>query len=328
MSEILILDAAAVRRALTMSDCIATVEAVMRAVSRGGAQMPLRTILPVPQTDVIFAVMPGVLGEWSSFGAKLLAVRTHSSGGASPSHIGVFVLFDATTGRPTAVINAAELTAIRTAAASAVATRALARPDAGNLAILGTGEQATRHLEAIAMVRDLRTVRVWGRSADQAEMFASREEGRHAFRVVVAREASDAVSEADIVCTTTAARVPILNGAWLAAGAHVNLVGAAVASAREADDVVVTRSRFFVDFRPSALAQAGELLHAIEAGMVGKQHILGEIGEVLDGSVPGRTAASDITVYKSLGIAAQDLAAAHKVYERAQILGLGNQAPF
>jgi ornithine cyclodeaminase len=328
MTELLILDAEAVRRALPMRDCIDAMESAMRIVSRGGALMPLRVIMHVPGSELLFGSMPGCLAEPASCGAKLLTVRPHSSNVASPSHVGVFVLFDASTGRPTAVIDASELTAIRTAAATAVATRALARPEARDLAILGTGEQAQRHLEALASVRPLRTVRVWGRSNERTAAFAARESERHNIRVVPAGSAREAVARADVICTTTSSTEPILSGAWLDAGAHVNLVGASVASAREADDDVVTRSRFFVDFRPSALAQAGELRHAIEAGLTNEQHILGEIGEVLNGTVVGRSVAADITVYKSLGIAAQDLAAAHRVYHRAIQLGLGKSVPF
>jgi ornithine cyclodeaminase/alanine dehydrogenase-like protein (mu-crystallin family) len=328
MTELLILDADAVRRTLPMRECIDAMHSVMRCVSRGGAQMPLRTILKVPGSDLLFGAMPGCLDEPASFGAKLLSVRSHPTTDTSPSHIGVFVLFDAASGRPIAIVDASELTAIRTAAATAVATQALARRDAHVLAILGTGEQAARHLEALAIVCPLLEVRVWGRSAERAAAFAARHPLSQSSGVVVAAEARAAVTGADVICTTTASREPILNGAWLSPGVHVNLVGASTAAAREADDAVVARSRFFVDFRPSALAQAGELRHAIEAGAVTEDHIRGEIGEVLNGSVDGRTAASDITAYKSLGIAAQDLAAAHRVYQRAVQLGLGRCVPF
>ena len=312
-----------------MNECIEVVDSVMRSVSRGGAQMPLRTVIPVPGSDLLFGAMPGCIEEPACYGAKLLSVRSQSSADdLSPSHVGVFVLFDAASGSPVAIIDASELTAIRTAAATAVATRALARKDAGALAILGTGEQAARHLEALALVRPLRSVRVWGRNVDRAAAFAARYGASQGCEVTVEPDARRAVDGADIICTTTASREPILNGAWLCAGAHVNLVGASTIIAREADQEVVARSRFFVDSKTSALAQAGELRHAIDAGAVTEGHILGEIGEVLDGTVPGRTAAGDITVYKSLGIAAQDLAAAHRVYRSARRFGLGLRVPF
>jgi ornithine cyclodeaminase len=328
MTELLILDAAVIHQVLPMNECIEVVDSVMRSVSRGGAQLPLRTVIPVPGSDLLFGAMPGCIEEPASYGAKLLSVRSQSSAGASPSHVGVFVLFDAASGRPVAIIDASELTAIRTAAATAVASRALARKDASVLAILGTGEQAARHLEALALVHPLHSVRVWGRSADRAAAFAARYGASQDCEVTVASDAHRAVDGADIVCTTTASREPILNGAWLSAGTHVNLVGASAITAREADEDVVVRSRFFVDSKSSALAQAGELRHAIDAGAVTERHILGEIGEVLNGTVPGRTAAGDITVYKSLGIAAQDLAAAHRIYQNAQRFDVGLRVPF
>jgi ornithine cyclodeaminase len=225
-------------------------------------------------------------------------------------------------------MDAAQITAIRTAAASAVATRALARADASNLAMLGTGEQATTHLEAIACVRTLRTVRIWGRSAEKAEALARTQAARLALRIEVCKTADEAVEGADIVCTVTASREPVLRGALLAKGAHVNLVGASRLDAREADDTVVTRSRFFVDSRTSARAEAGELRHAINAGLVDETHVLGEIGDVLNGKVPGRSGSDDLTVYKSLGIAAQDLAAAHVILEHATRHGIGTRVPF
>jgi ornithine cyclodeaminase/alanine dehydrogenase-like protein (mu-crystallin family) len=244
------------------------------------------------------------------------------------SHIGLVVLFDTETGMPLAVMDAAEITAIRTAAASAVATRALARKDASHLAILGTGEQAVTHLGAMSKVRALRTIRVWGRSPEKTERFAQEESSRLSLKVEASRTAEEAVTGADIICTVTASHEPVLNGAWVERGAHVNLVGSSRLFAREADDDVVAGSRFFVDSRASARAEAGELKHAIDAGRVSESHVLGEIGEVLSGKVVGRTGNHEVTVYKSLGVAAQDLAAAHVIYERAARDTIGTRVPF
>jgi ornithine cyclodeaminase len=224
-------------------------------------------------------------------------------------------------------MDAAAITAIRTAAASAVATRALAREDAGVLAILGTGEQADTHIEALVQVRPLRALRLWGRSPDKAHALAA----RHAnlpVAVEVCETARAAVEGADIICTLTASAEPILEGRWLAPGTHINLVGASRRNAREADVEVVTRARFFVDLRTSASAEAGEWYHAMQAGLVSESHILAEIGEVLAGTAAGRVTDTDITVYKSVGMAAQDLAAAHVIYERAVVDGIGTHVPF
>lgn len=325
---LLVIGGAEVRRALPMSDCIEAVDCAMRAFSHGGADVPLRTIMRLPGGRNLFGVMPGYLSDPQGLGAKILTVCPDNSKRGLPSHVGLVVLFDTQIGIPLAVMDAAEITGIRTAAASAVATRALARKEASQLAILGTGEQAATHLESISKVRSLGTICVWGRSIEKAQRFAEEHGSRLSLNVQVSKSAQEAVKSADIVCTVTASREPVLKGAWLARGAHVNLVGASQLSTREADDDVVVASRFFVDSRTSARAEAGELKHAMDAGRVGQSHLLGEIGEVLSGKVAGRTADEDITVYKSLGVAVQDLAAARVIYDRAVRDGIGTRVPF
>jgi ornithine cyclodeaminase/alanine dehydrogenase-like protein (mu-crystallin family) len=325
---LLVVGGSDVRRALPMSDCIEAVDRAMSSFSGGGAVVPLRTVMVLPGGRNFFGVMPGYLDDPRGLGAKILTVYPDNPKHGMPSHVGLVTLFDAEKGIPLAVMDAAEITAIRTAAASAVATRALARHDAAHLAILGTGEQAVTHLEAISKVRALRSVRIWGRSTDKAELFAKAQAARLSVHVEVSTTAEDAVKGSDIVCTVTASREPVLCGVWLGRGTHVNLVGASRIFAREADDEVVTMSRFFVDSRTSARAEAGELQHAMDAGLVSESHILGEIGEVLAGKVPGRTSNHDVTVYKSLGVAAQDLAAARVIYDRAVREDIGTWVPF
>lgn len=322
--DVLIISGADVRRLLPMSDCIPLVESAMRTVSRGGAQLPLRLGVSPIGTQNKMVVMPGYLDEPASMGAKIIAVYPgHAHRGLS-SHTGVVVLFDVQEGVPLAMIDASSITGMRTAAASAVATRTLSPDDACDLAIIGTGEQASGHLHSISLVRRLRSVRIWGRSRDNAKAFVEREAASVECRIEVCETIRDALVGADLVCTTTSSREPIVQGAWIARGAHVNLVGASVAAAREVDDALVKQSSFFVDYRPSALEQAGELLEAM--GPDAANHIRGEIGEVLNGIVPGRTDEFEITVYKSLGIAAQDLVTAHEVYRRAKAAGAGVRA--
>jgi ornithine cyclodeaminase/alanine dehydrogenase-like protein (mu-crystallin family) len=326
-NEILVISGADVRRMLTMERCIELIDATMRTVSRGGAQLPLRIGAGIPGGNVV-AVMPGHMNARADApavaGAKVIAVFPNNSQRGLPSHSGVVVLFDVECGAPLAMVDATAITDLRTAAASAVATNALARADSTRLAIIGTGEQAAAHVYAMAVVRPLRSIKVWGRSQERAQEFAQRESAAAGVSIEVAATVQQAVADADIVCTTTSAREPILQGAWLRAGAHVNLVGASSAQAREADDDLVKRAAFFVDFRASALAQAGELLGAF--GTRASEHIRAEIGEVLSGARPGRTNRDQVTVYKSLGIAAQDLAAAHYVYEYARRTGGGVRA--
>lgn len=322
--DVLVIGGADVRRLLPMKDCIPLIESTMRTVSRGGAQLPLRMAVSPPDTQNKLVVMPGYLDEPASMGAKVIAVYPGNARKGLSSHLGVVLLFDAQEGVPVAMIDAASITSLRTAAASAVATRALSPEDACDLAIIGTGEQAAAHLRAISLVRKLRTIRVWGRNRDNALAFVEREAANVDPRIEACETIRDALVGADLVCTTTGSREPIVQGAWIARGAHVNLVGASVAAAREVDDALVKHSSFFVDYRPSALVQAGELLGAMGPDAV--NHIRGEIGEVLNGVVQGRSDEFEITVYKSLGIAAQDLAAAQEIYERAKATGVGVRA--
>jgi ornithine cyclodeaminase/alanine dehydrogenase-like protein (mu-crystallin family) len=325
-SEVLIVSGADVRKLMPMADCIGVVDRAMRVVSRGGAQLPLRIGAKIPGKSALCAAMPGYLEAPATLGAKVIAVNPENAQRGLSSHTGVVVLFDPERSVPIAIVDATAITGLRTAAASAVATNALARTDAADLAIIGTGEQAEAHVHAMAQVRKLRSIRVWGRSKEKATVFAAREGAALGLAVTVCETVERAVTGASIVCTTTSAREPILQGMWIERGTHVNLVGASSIDAREADESLVMKSRFFVDFRPSALAQAGELQAALPLGVQAKQqHIRGEIGEVLNGTVPGRTAPEDITVYKSLGIAAQDLATAHAVYERARQSGAGTR---
>jgi ornithine cyclodeaminase len=244
------------------------------------------------------------------------------------SHQGFVALFDPVSGAPVAILHAGEITAIRTAAASAAATRALARADATRLAILGYGEQAETHLHAMACVRPLSAVTVWGRSPERAAAFAERMGEELGVEVTAAATVEAAVADADIVCAVSAAPLPILEGRWIAPGAHVNLVGSSTAATREADDALVVRGRLFADHRAGVLAQGGEVIHAITAGLIDEAHVLGEIGEVIAGTLPGRLTDQDVTVYKSLGAVTQDLFSGWAVYRRAVAEGRGVAAPF
>jgi ornithine cyclodeaminase len=305
-----------VRARLTYDLCIPLVREAMIALSSGGAQQLLRSVLDLEDARA-FGVMPGAMGRGEVFGAKLISVYPENFAQGRQSHQGVVAIFDPKTGAPAAIVHAGEVTAIRTAAASAVATDALARPDATRMAVLGYGEQAESHIAAISRVRRLEAVRIWGRSAEKAAAFAERASERHGLKVEPAADAREAVEEADIVCTVTAASEPILRGAWLKPGTHVNLVGSSRPGPVEVDDDLVVRARLFADHRPSVLAQGAEVLHAIAAGLIDDDHVLGEIGEVLSGVLPGRRSAEELTVYKSLGSIVQDLASAWALYRQA-----------
>lgn len=300
-------------RRLTYEVAIPIVREAMIAFSAGTTRQLLRSLIPLAKGRV-FGIMPGALGEADAYGAKLISVYPDNFDRGLPSHQGLVILFDPQSGAPVCVVDATAITAIRTAAASAVATAALARPEARRLTILGYGEQAETHARAIAKVRPLVEIVVWGRSAVRAQAFAGRMEEALGLPVVAAESAEGAVAEADIVCTVTGAQEPILKGAWVRPGTHVNVVGSGFAGPTEVDNDLVVRSRFIADSREGVLAQGAEFLNAKAAGLVGDDHIVAEIGQILAGQVPGRTAADQITVYKSLGHVVQDLASAWALY--------------
>ncbi len=298
---------------LTYDRCIPIVRDAMIAFSRGETKQLLRSIITLSEGR-LFGVMPGAMGAHAPFGAKLLSVFHGNFEKGVQSHQGVIVLFDPHSGAPVCVLHAGEVTAIRTAAASAVATDALARPSASVLALLGYGEQACTHARAISKVRTLRAITVWGRSPQRAQAFAASVQSELGIPATAAPNARAAVANADIICTVSSAKEPILEGAWVRPGAHVNLVGSSYAGPVEVDNELVVRARFIADSREGALAQGAEFLRAKEAGLIGDDHIVGEIGQVLAGQIAGRQNDEQITVYKSLGHIVQDLASAWLLY--------------
>jgi len=321
--KVLFVNEAGVRRLLPMDACVPLMRQALTALARGDAVLPLRSLVRLPDGSGLLGMMPGYLGEPRSFGIKVVSVMPGNHGTPYDSHQGVVLLFGLSHGELLAIIDATAITALRTAAASAAATDVLARPDAGDLALIGSGAQARSHLAAMHTVRPLRRVRVWSRSRLSAERFARDEAGSAGVPIEVAASGEDAVRDADLVCTTTASRGPVLRGAWLTPGAHVNAVGACFPAARELDTEAVRRSRFYTDCRESCLNEAGDFLIAREEGAVTEAHLLGELGELFLGKVPGRVSRDDVTVYESLGIAVEDLAAAHEIHRSAVESGDG-----
>jgi ornithine cyclodeaminase/alanine dehydrogenase-like protein (mu-crystallin family) len=295
------------------------------ALSAGRTRQLLRQIIPLSD-GAVFGVMPGAAEE--AFGAKVISVFPENLNRGGQSHQGGVLLFEPRFGTPVALIHAGEVTAIRTAAASAAASDALARPDAATLALLGYGEQALSHARAMVLVRPVKEIRIWGRSADRAGALAAKLEAELELPARVAGTAREAVAGADLICAVSAAAEPILFSADVMDGAHVNLVGSSHAGPREADDALVARGRLFADHREGVLAQGAEVLHAMAAGLIGEDHVLGEIGEVMSGAKPGRLTGADVTLYKSLGAIVQDLAAGWFVYQRAVEMGSGVEAAF
>jgi len=321
--KVLLVNEAGVHELLPMDACVSLMRDALTALSRGDAVLPLRSKMFLPDQSGLLGLMPGYLGDPQSFGLKVVAVMPGNHGTPYDSHQGVVMLFGVEHGEPLAILDASAITAIRTAAASAAATDVLARSDAGDLALIGSGVQARTHLAAMKAVRPLRRVRVWSRNRVNAERFASEEAKAAGVRIEVADTAEAAVKGADLVCTTTSSKEPVLQGAWLVAGAHVNAVGACFPNAREVDTEAVRRARLYTDCRESCVKEAGDFIIPRNEGAIDDGHLVGEVGDVFLGRIPGRRSPDEVTLYESLGVAVEDLAAAHAIHRRARETGAG-----
>ena len=310
--KLLILNAAEVEALLPMRACIAVMADALTAHARGNIQQPLRAVFK-PQGGA------GFLG--------LMPCHDNPARGLD-AHQGGVLLSDGATGVPLALANASAITAIRTAAVSGVATQLLARADACELAIVGAGVEARTHLEAMSCVRPLRRARVVARQIEHARQFVAEVQARYSFPLEPSANVAEAISGADLIVTATNARAPVLRREWITDGAHINAVGACTPAARELDAATIAAATLFVDSRESAQAEAGDYLLAFAEGAISRDHIRAELGEVLTGANAGRTAADEITVFESLGLAAEDLAAAAYVYQQAQTTGAGTWVEF
>jgi ornithine cyclodeaminase/alanine dehydrogenase-like protein (mu-crystallin family) len=325
----LVIDGATVRDLLPMDRCIDLMADALAALSRGDAANPLRSMVPLSfpaDAPAVLASMPAALSDPPALGVKILTVFPGNHAAGIESHQGFVLLFEPEHGTPAALIDAIAITAIRTAAASGVATRLLARPEAHDLAILGSGTQARSHLAAMRAVRPIDRVRAWSPHRDRLDAFVA-DAAADGVVIEAAADARTAVEGADIVCTVTAAHVPIVSGAWLSEGTHINAVGSSQPGYRELDNEAVRRSRLFVDRRESTVNEAGDYLIPLREGAIGEDHIVAEIGEVAAGLASGRGSPSEITLFKSLGLAVEDLAAARWIHQRAIEAGVGTPIP-
>ncbi len=292
-------------------------------LARDKAINPLRQGIRLPENMGILGLMPGYMSEPQTFGLKVVSVFPGNHGTAYDSHQGAVMLFETEHGSPVAILDASEITAIRTAAASGAATRLLAREDAATLAIVGSGVQARTHLEAMVAVRPIRQAKIYSRNAARRERRAQESADALGIAVDAVDSARQAVQDADIICTTTSSKDPVVMGDWLADGCHVNAVGSSVRHTRELDTSAVLKSRLFVDRVESTVNEAGDFLFPKAEGVLDEGHIVGEIGDILLGKLSGRESPNEITLFKSLGLAVEDLAAAHFVYNRAAETGAG-----
>ena len=321
--KVLVVNQEQVEELLSVKECILAMENTLRMLAMGDAILPQRTHMLLADRQSILGLMPSYLQGIKSVGVKVITVFPANIGTEYDSHQGVVLLFDARRGLLRAIVDASAVTAIRTAAVSGVATQLLARPDAHDLAIIGAGTQARSHLEAMLGVREIRRVRLFSLPRDQAICFAARESHRHGINVEVMDSAEAAVRGADIICTVTTSKEPVVLGTWVAPGTHINAVGACSPTDRELDTELVAKSRLYADRREAMLTEAGEFLIPRKEEVISDDHILGELGEVIVGRAAGRTALDQITIFKSLGIAIEDLAAAHLVLTRAQQSRIG-----
>jgi ornithine cyclodeaminase/alanine dehydrogenase-like protein (mu-crystallin family) len=328
--RVLVLSHRDVLAALPPSACADAMAAVLAAHASGGSFMPLRSVMAPPGAAGFLGLMPGWRGPQpdggAAFALKAICIVPSNPARGLDAHQGLVTLFDGETGQPTAILDASAITEIRTAAVTAVATRVLSRPGARTLAILGAGTQARAHLTALLPVREFAQVRVYAPTEAHARALAELGARDADAKLSVAPSAQDAVRGADVVVTATSSREPVLRRDWLEPGAHVNAVGASTPRARELDTATVAASALFCDSRESLRYEAGEFQLAVAEGLIaGEEHVRAELGEVLAGTAPGRRDAGELTLFRSLGLAIEDLAAAETAVAAAKAVGLGTE---
>jgi alanine dehydrogenase len=303
-------------RLLPMEECIAVMEGAFKELAESGAVIYPRSKVEIDK-EKILGFMPAYFPAIDKTGIKVTTVYPKNSGTKYHVHQGVVLLFETENGSLQAVLDAAEITTIRTGAASGLATKLLAREDAGDLAVIGAGTQGSCHLEAMIKVRNIRKVRVYDYFPERAAGFAKRESLVHGVDIEVSATVKDAVTGANLICIATPAKEPVLRGEWLSPGVHINSVGFGGPASRELDTDLLTRSRIFVDYRETILHDCGDMLLPLKSGEIGEESILGALGEILTGKVEGRKKGEDITLFKSAGVAVQDLAVADYIYQKA-----------
>jgi ornithine cyclodeaminase len=323
--KILILDSAQIRDLLPMPDCIELMADALSALARDEVFQPLRTIIRPPNARGLLGLMSAYRdGDQGAFGLKAICVFPGNPSQGKDAHQGAVTLFSRETGELLALMNASEITAIRTAAVSAAATRLLAREDAQRLGIIGAGVQARTHLRALACVRPISHARVAARNLQHSQQLARELQHSFPFPIEAVETNEEAVRNADLIVTATSSLEPVIKNDWLSPGAHVNAIGTHSPGSREIDSATMAVARIFVDRRESALNESGDYLLAAKEGVIGPESIAGEIGELLIGTKSGRTSASEITLFKSLGLAIEDIACAEYLYKKALAQGVGS----
>jgi ornithine cyclodeaminase/alanine dehydrogenase-like protein (mu-crystallin family) len=343
--ELLVLSAADVHELLGYGECVSAMRTALAGLARGQADQPLRVIIAAASAPGLMGLMPAYLpapapappappaespGGLAAYGLKAITITPGNPAAGLDTHQGVVLLSDGQTGEPLAVLNASAVTEIRTAAVSVLATDVLARPAAGDLAVIGTGVQARSHVLAFSQTRKLRSIRVAGRTPARARAFAAGLGPQGGVPVTACASARDAVDGADIIVTATSSGEPVLRREWVRDGAHINAVGACLPQARELDTATMAAAALFADSRDSLVNEAGDYLlaQAEEPSAVGPDHFRAELGQVLTGTAAGRVSDAEITVFESLGLAIEDLAAGLVAYRKAAATGAGQRVEF
>jgi ornithine cyclodeaminase/alanine dehydrogenase-like protein (mu-crystallin family) len=327
--KILVLDNRQIRELLPMTECIELMADALAALARGEVYQPLRTIVRPPEARGLLGLMPAYrAGEQGALGLKAICVFPENPAQGKDAHQGAVMLFSRETGELLALMNASEITAIRTAAISAVATRLLAREDAQQLAIIGAGVQARTHLIALAAVRAIRHARVAARNIEHAQQLVREMQPKVSFPIEPVGTNEEAVRGADLIVTATSSLEPVINKDWISPGAHVNAIGTHSPNSREIDSATMAAARIFVDRRESALNESGDYLLAAKEGVVDPDSILAELGELLIGTKTGRTSSTEITLFKSLGLAIEDVVSADYLYQKAKAQQAGTWIGF
>ena len=327
--SLLIINELDVEQLLPVSECIDVMHEALAALARNEYHQPLRTITKPADVKGVMATMPSYRGGRAPlFGLKAICVFPGNAAIGKDAHQGGVMLFDGKTGEPQAICNASAITAIRTAAVSGLATRLLAREDAADLAIIGAGVQARTHLAAMVAVRPLKRIRVAARQLSSAEKFVRDMQAQAPCRIEAVESGEAAIRNADIIVTATTAREPVVKRDWLSPGVHINAVGTYSFNARELDTATIAAANLVVDRRESALNEAGDYLIAAKEGAIGPDHLRAELSEVVTGTRPGRRSRDEITVFKSLGLAMEDLAAADYVVRKALQQNRGTRVSF
>ena len=312
----LFIDKEKIASLLPMDECIEVMDKMFRSLAAGECLQPLRNIMRLPDGSGVLGMMPGHAAKLGVMGIKVISVFHANKEAGFPSHQGIVMLFDAKHGQPLMLFDALEITAIRTAAASAVATKLLSRGNSSTLAIIGSGEQAKRHIEAMLLVRNIQQINLWSRDENNARHLVNELSAEYNLPVHIKKNVQQTVEHADIICTVTASKEPVVMGDWISAGSHINAVGSSTPFSRELDTTAIARSKLFTDRYESIFNEAGDFLIPKKEGAVTDDHVKAEIGEVLSGTKKGRENDEEITVFKSLGIAAEDIFSAYHIYEK------------